>query len=178
MTRAIHVVVMGVSGCGKSHVGLALAQLLGLPMIEGDEFHPQGNIDKMARGEALGDADRAGWLRILGEQLHAHPGGAVLACSALKKKYRDALRAAVPGLAFLHLAITPEESQRRVSSRPEHFYPPSLVASQFEALEDPSGEARVLTACGTLPIERIAQEAALWLQGLDSPSAPTQPPKN
>ena len=88
----------------------------------------------------------------------------MLTCSALKRHYRDKLRQAVPTLAFVHLAITPAESQRRVSSRPAHFYPPSLVASQFETLEDPAGEPRVLVVDGTLPIDALAQRVAQWLR--------------
>ena len=164
MSRPVHVVVMGVAGCGKSVVGSAIARLLELAMIEGDTFHPQSNIDKMAHGKPLDDEDRAGWLQALVEELRRRPQGAVLACSALKKKYRDTLRTATPDLAFVHLSITPEESQRRVSSRPGHFYPPSLVASQFEALEDPAGEPGVLVVDGTLPIEVIAHQAADWLR--------------
>src|SRR4051812_48526041 len=92
------IVVMGVAGCGKSAVGQLLADALALPLIEGDAFHPQGNIDKMRQGLPLTDADRADWLRRLGTELAQHAGGAVLTCSALKASYRDALRAAVPGL--------------------------------------------------------------------------------
>lgn len=164
MNEPIHLVVMGVAGCGKSAVGARIGQLLGLPVIEGDDFHPRSNVEKMARGQALGDDDRAGWLDALRLALQRRPGGAVLACSALKRRYRDTLRSAVPALAFVQLAITAEESQRRVSSRPRHFYPPSLVASQFEALEDPASEAHVLVVDGTLPIEAIAARAAQWLR--------------
>lgn len=163
--RRVHLVVMGVAGCGKSLIGQRIAQRLALPMIEGDSFHPRSSVDKMARGEPLNDGDRAGWLQVLGQELQRHPDGAVLACSALKKKYRDTLRVAVRDLAFVHLSITPEESQRRVSSRPDHFYPPSLVESQFEALEDPAGEPNVLVVDGTLPIDEIARQAADWLRG-------------
>ncbi len=164
LRRPVHTVVMGVSGCGKSVVGARIAQLLGLPLIEGDAFHPPANRDKMARGEALTDADRAGWLQLLGGQLRAHPHGAVLACSALKRSYREVLRSAVPRLAFIHLAITQPESARRVGSRSDHFYPASLVASQFEALEDPAGEPSVLVVDGTLPVAELAAQAAGWLR--------------
>lgn len=164
MSRPIHVVIMGVSGCGKSVVGRRIAQLLDQKLIEGDAFHPQSNIDKMARGEPLDDADRAGWLQALAEELKRRPQGAVLACSALKKKYRDTLRAATPDLTFIHLSITPEESRRRVASRPGHFYPASLVGSQFEALEDPAGEPGVLVVDGTLPIDTIAHRSVDWLR--------------
>jgi gluconokinase len=160
---SVHVVVMGVAGCGKSAVGQRMAQQLGLPLIEGDDFHPKRNIHKMQQGIALTDDDRADWLRLLGEQLAAQPAGAVLTCSALKRAYRDTLRAAVPGLRFVHLAITQAESLRRVGARPGHFYPPSLVASQFEALQDPAGEARRVEPGRQRPAGRIGRAGVGWM---------------
>lgn len=161
----LFVVVMGVAGCGKSVVGQQLAQRLGVDLIEGDDFHPPGNIRKMREGTPLTDADRAGWLQRLGQELQAHPRGAVLTCSALKRAYRDTLREAVPGLRFLHLALSPHQALERVAARTDHFYPPSLVASQFEALEDPVGEPLVRVLDATQHVERLADEAAQWLQG-------------
>ncbi|MEO8389105.1 MAG: gluconokinase [Polaromonas sp.] len=161
--RAVHVVVMGVAGCGKSAVGRLMADQLGLPLIEGDDFHPPGNIRKMQQGVPLADEDRADWLRQLGAELARHPAGVVLTCSALKAAYRDSLRRAAPGLQFVHLAISQVESLRRVSSRPGHFYPPSLVASQFEALQDPSAEAGVLTLAGNASLNALADTAVTWL---------------
>jgi len=161
----VRVVVMGVAGCGKSAVGRLVAEQLALPLIEGDDFHPPGNIRKMQQGIALTDEDREGWLRQLGAELARHPEGGVLTCSALKAGYRDRLRAAAPGLQFVHLAISQAESLRRVSVRPGHFYPPSLVASQFEALQDPSAEPGVLTLAGDAPLESLAQSAVDWLAG-------------
>ena len=158
----VHVVVMGVSGCGKSEVGRAMAAQLGLPLIEGDDFHPKRNIHKMQQGIALTDDDRADWLLSLGLELARQPRGAVLTCSALKLAYRDTLRAAVPGLGFVHLAITQAESLRRVARRADHFYPPSLVASQFEALQDPAREPGVLQLDATAPITELARAAADW----------------
>lgn len=160
---SLHLVVMGVAGCGKSAVGQRLAQALGLPLIEGDDFHPKRNIHKMQQGIALTDDDRADWLRTLGEQLAAQPAGAVLTCSALKRAYRDTLRAALPGLRFVHRAITEAESLRRVAQRPGHFYPPSLVASQFEALQDPAGEPGVLSLDATASLDALALQAQDWL---------------
>jgi len=161
---ASHMVIMGVAGCGKSEVGRAMAQLLKLPLIEGDDFHPKRNIHKMQQGIALTDDDRADWLLSLGRELARHPEGAVLTCSALKRAYRDTLRAAVPGLRFVHLAITEAESLRRVARRTDHFYPPSLVASQFEALQDPVAEAGVLQLDATAPVEKLAGEAVAWVR--------------
>jgi gluconokinase len=162
---ALHAVVMGVAGCGKSAVGERIAQLLALPLVEGDSFHPPRNIEKMSRGLALDDEDRAGWLERLGREQVRHRGGAVLTCSALKRAYRDRLRDAVPDLRFVHLSLSQEQALRRVAARDGHFYPPSLVASQFEALEDPSAEPNVLALDATLPVEELAQRAARWLSG-------------
>jgi gluconokinase len=159
----MHVVVMGVSGCGKSEVGQRLAARLGLPLVEGDNYHPPANIEKMRSGIALTDEDRAGWLDALARELARRPQGAVLACSALKKSYRDRLRAATPHLRFVHLELTQEEAQARVAARPGHFYPPSLVASQFAALEDPRGEPGVVVVDACLPPDEVAQRAAAAL---------------
>ncbi|MGE3347216.1 MAG: gluconokinase [Ramlibacter sp.] len=161
---ACHLVVMGVAGCGKSAVGQRLAALLALPLIEGDNFHPKRNIHKMEQGIALTDDDRADWLVTLGAELARRPDGAVLACSALKAAYRDTLRGAVPGLRFVHLALSEAESLRRVAARPGHFYPPSLVASQFEALQDPATEAGVLVLDATMPLDELARRAAAWVR--------------
>jgi gluconokinase len=163
---APRVVVMGVSGCGKSEVGARLARALSIPLVEGDGFHPPANIAKMRQGLPLDDGDRAGWLQVLGEQLAAQPGGAVLTCSALKRTYRERLRAAAPGLRFVHLALTPQQALDRVASRKDHFYPPSLVASQFQALEDPASEPGVVTVDATLPLQAVVDAA---LAGLREP---------
>jgi gluconokinase len=160
---AQYVVVMGVAGCGKSAVGQRIAAALSLPLIEGDAFHPPANIEKMRQGHALQDEDRAGWLDRLGLELQAHPEGAVLTCSALKRSYRDRLRAFAPGLRFVHLALTQEQALARVAARTDHFYPPSLVASQFEALEDPVAEPLVLQLDAVRPLDEVAGRAAEWL---------------
>jgi gluconokinase len=165
------VVVMGVAGCGKSAVGQRIADALQLPLIEGDAFHPAGNIEKMRQGRPLDDEDRAGWLDRLSLELQRHDGGAVLTCSALKRSYRDRLRRAVPGLRFVHLALSQEQALQRVASRGGHFYPPSLVASQFEALQDPAGEPGVLALDACLPLDEVAGRAVEWL-GATPPSAP------
>ena len=155
---------MGVAGCGKSAVGRLVAERLALPYVEGDDFHPPGNIAKMRQGTALGDDDRAGWLDALAAELARRPDGLVLACSALKLAYRDRLRHAAGILQFVYLMIPEAEALRRVAARPGHFYPPSLVASQFAALEEPSVEVGVLTlaAMGESP-GPLALRAATWL---------------
>lgn len=160
----LHVVVMGVAGCGKSVVGQLLAERLALPLVEGDDFHPPGNIEKMRQGLPLTDADRAGWLAQLAQALGRHPRGAVLTCSALKRAYRDTLRSAAPEVRFLHLALSQHQAMERVAARTDHFYPPSLVASQFEALEDPSQEKGVLAVDATLHVDEITTRALAWLE--------------
>ncbi len=155
---------MGVAGCGKSAIGQALAQALGLPLIEGDAFHPPLNIDKMRQGLPLSDQDRAGWLDTLADELARRPHGAVLACSALKAAYRQRLRRAAPALRFVHLALTPAQAQARVAARPGHFYPASLVASQFEALEDPAAEPGVTVVDATLPLDEVVARARAGLR--------------
>jgi gluconokinase len=130
------IVVMGVSGSGKSTVGAALAQRLRVPFADADDFHPPANIDKMTAGEALNDDDRYPWLEAIGEWLGVRrTHGGVMSCSALKRKYRDQLRTHCPDTIFLHLAGTPEVIGRRQASRPGHFMPASLLASQFDTLE-------------------------------------------
>ncbi len=164
---AVHVVVMGVAGCGKSAVAQRIAAQLGLPLIEGDDFHSPGNVRKMRDGVPLKDADRADWLGKLAHLLVDARGGAVLTCSALKRAYRDRLRAAVPALQFVYLEISREESLRRVAGRADHFYPPSLVASQFEALENPAGEAGVQVLDASAPLDVVARQAC---DGLHAPA--------
>jgi gluconokinase len=129
------VVVMGVSGSGKSTVGAALAQRLRVPFADADDFHPAANIAKMTAGHPLNDDDRRPWLESIGIWLHDHRDGGVMSCSALKRAYRDQLREHCGGVAFLHLSGTAEVIGRRQASRPGHFMPASLLRSQFETLE-------------------------------------------
>ncbi|MFM9921464.1 gluconokinase [Variovorax sp. H27-G14] len=162
----VRLVVMGVSGCGKSSLGAALAAALGVPLIEGDDHHPAGNVEKMSHGIALTDADRAGWLATLGRALADAPQGAVLTCSALKRLYRDQLRAAAPGLRFVFMAIERAESERRVAARAgagEHMFPASLVANQFATLESPVGEVGVLEVDATAPLGSAVSQVEAWL---------------
>jgi gluconokinase len=129
------VVVMGVSGSGKSTVGAALAQRLRVPYADADDFHPPANVSKMTAGHALDDHDRYPWLEAVGEWLAAHPDGGVMSCSALKRKYRDQLRHHAGALRFLQLEGTREVIARRQAGRPGHFMPASLLTSQFATLE-------------------------------------------
>jgi len=164
--KQMSTVVMGVSGCGKSSLGAALARESGLPLIEGDDFHAPESVSKMRAGIPLTDADRAGWLAALGNELAHRPEGAVLTCSALKRDYRERLRAAAPGLRFVYLALSPAEAERRVAARAgAHMFPPSLVANQFATLESPVGEPGVLAVDATAPLtELVAQVRAWWAE--------------
>jgi len=160
-------VVMGVAGCGKSVVGAAIAKHTGGRLIEGDAFHPQANIDKMSAGIPLDDEDRSGWLDTLGEELAkavANGELPILTCSALKKIYRDRLRAAVPGLGFVFLELTKELAIDRIQHRPGHFMPASLVDSQFATLQPPNGEPNTLVAKvdAKVSIETLGVQAADW----------------
>lgn len=127
---------MGVSGCGKSTVGAAIAQRLQVAFADADDFHPPENIAKMASGRPLDDDDRRPWLETLGDWLAARePTGAVLSCSALKRSYRDLLHSRAHGLRLLHLSGTPEVVEARLAARAGHFMPASLLRSQFTTLE-------------------------------------------
>ncbi|QQU89017.1 gluconokinase [Corynebacterium glucuronolyticum] len=130
----MHIVVMGVSGCGKSTIGHDLAARLGIEYKDGDELHPKENIDKMSSGIPLTDEDRAPWLTLVGEWLHERADG-VIACSALKRSYRDIIRAAAPDTSFVHLHGSYTVHLSRVTCREGHFMPSSLLDSQMATLE-------------------------------------------
>jgi gluconokinase len=132
---SLPIVVMGVSGAGKSTVGAALARRLGVVFADADDFHPQANIAKMASGTALTDDDRYRWLDAVGEWLAHHRYGGVMSCSALKRKYRDQLRAHCGQIEFLYLTGSPQLIARRLARRPGHFMPSSLLSSQLNTLE-------------------------------------------
>lgn len=162
-------VIMGVAGCGKSSLGRALAEALALPLVEGDDFHSPASRDKMSRGVALDDADRAGWLDTLGLQLAAQRDGVVLTCSSLKRAYRQRLRAACPGLCFVFLDIERDEALRRVAQRAAaHFFSASLVDSQFATLETPVGEAGVLRLDARRPLDSMTADVLAWLTTKES----------
>ncbi|MBS7807915.1 gluconokinase [Variovorax sp. PCZ-1] len=155
---------MGVAGCGKSTFGQALAAQLNLPWIEGDDFHSSASRSKMQAGIPLDDADRAGWLQTLVQQIHHHPQGCVIGCSALKRSYRDTLRQA-GDLRFAYLRLTREESQRRVSSREGHFFSDTLVESQFATLEEPQSESDVITLDAAQVTTLLIQHTLTQLRG-------------
>jgi gluconokinase len=152
------VVVMGVSGSGKSTVGAALAQRLRVPFADADDFHPPANIAKMTAGHALDDDDRRPWLESIGTWLADHPSGGVMSCSALKHVYREQLRTRCPAVQFLHLEGSPEVIGRRQASRPGHFMPASLLASQFETLEPLTTDENGITIDVDQNIDSIVDE--------------------
>ena len=156
-------VVMGVAGSGKSTLAAMVAKRLGRVWLEGDQFHGESNRSKMARGEPLTDADRAGWLATLATQLQQRPG-VLLACSALKRVYRDQLRAASPGLRFAFLDIAKPDASERVRTRGSHFFSASLMDSQFETLEPPLGEAGVLRLNALRPLNELQASVCSWLE--------------
>ena len=138
------VVVMGVSGSGKSHVGAALARACGVDFVEGDELHPAANIARMSAGVPLDDADRQPWLEAVAAAIARRRGqGVVVACSALRRAYRDVLRQADPALRLLYLRVPRDELARRLRER-SHFMPASLLDSQLATLEEPAADERAI----------------------------------
>lgn len=153
------VIVMGVSGSGKTTVGEALAQRTEWAFMEGDSLHPPANVEKMRAGHPLDDDDRWPWLRRIGDWVDNNgPGGAVITCSALKRRYRDLMSADRPRMFFLHLSGTQERIAERVSHRKHEYMPASLLASQFADLEPLQPDERGLTVDATQPPAEIIQE--------------------
>ena len=166
-TRAVgahHVVVMGVSGCGKSTVGALLARELGAVFFDGDSLHPAANVEKMAAGIPLNDHDRRPWLEEVGRRFAAAGDSPlVIACSALKRSYRDLIRTGAADATFVHLHGTAELLAARMSARSGHFMPPSLLASQLQTLEVlEADESGVVLDVADAPA-RLAAQAAQWL---------------
>jgi gluconokinase len=136
MGKVPRIVVMGVSGAGKTCIAGALARRLASEYADGDAFHSPENRAKMAAGKPLEDADRWPWLEAIGDYLAQRAAhGAVVSCSALRRRYRDVLRRAAPDLVFVHLDGDPRLIERRLAARRGHFMPPSLLASQISTLE-------------------------------------------
>jgi gluconokinase len=159
------IVVMGVSGAGKSTVGTLIAERLGLPFRDADDFHPPANVAKMSRGQPLTDEDRAPWLAAIGAHLVAHRvRGCVVTCSALKRAYRDVLREAAPETRFVFLNGPLDLVAARQAAREGHFMPPSLVASQFATLEHPAREEGAIELDVAAPPEDLAAAAIRALE--------------
>ena len=160
------VVIMGVSGSGKSTVGRLLADALGVVYIEGDELHPPRNVQLMASGTPLTDDDRRGWLQAIAARLTlAHGVGAVVTCSALKRAYRDVLRAAAPGLRLVFLHGDQALLERRMRERQGHYMPPTLLPSQLAALEPPGPGEGAWRFDVALPVGEIVAGVRRQLEG-------------
>ena len=156
------VIVMGVSGCGKSTVGALLAKRLGIPFYDADDFHPPENVEKMESGEPLSDIDRHPWLERLSREIESwsQTGGAVLACSALKESYRQVLSANdASRVRFIWLHGPEELISERLQKRKWHYMPPDLLRSQFEALEPPENATAVSV---DQPPEEIVEKLIKW----------------
>ncbi|CCF18017.1 putative gluconokinase [Pseudorhizobium banfieldiae] len=164
------IIVMGVSGAGKSSVGERLAEALNCDFAEGDRLHPPSNVEKMAKGIPLNDEDRWPWLDLVGQELAlavAEGRSLVLSCSALKRIYRDRLRAAAGGnLKFVFLKGTPELLEIRMGDRTGHFMPLSLLHSQLATLETPEGEKGVVTVTIDGTLDEIVEAAEKGLSKL------------
>lgn len=160
---AMRIVVMGVSGCGKSTVGQLLAERLEAKFVDGDDLHPEEKKAKMAAGIALNDQDRHGWLDSVAETL-ASEERSVVACSALKKKYRDQIRASCPDAVFIHLDGTREVLLERLETRKDHFMPASLLDSQLSALEPLDNSERGMTIRIEKPIAEIVEVSLKFLR--------------
>jgi gluconokinase len=163
---------MGVSGCGKSTVGALLAQALGGTFIDGDDLHSEGNIAKMASGTPLTDEDREPWLREVGARLASAGGTVVIACSALKRTYRDLIRTTAPDTAFVHLHGNRELLAQRLA-RPDHFMPSSLLDSQLATLEPLGPDEQGVQLDIADPL--AAAVAAAWLGSIGRPAGASDP---
>jgi len=162
------VVVMGVSGSGKTTIGAALAQRLRVPFADADDFHPQANVAKMSAGIPLTDDDREPWLATIATWLGEHAAsGGVASCSALKRSYREILAAAAPQVFFVHLHGDPEVIAARVAGRPGHFMPAALVESQFATLEplEPGERGAVLDV--DQPVDDLVTQSLTLLDSRD-----------
>jgi len=153
---------MGVSGSGKTTVGEGIAAALGVPFVDGDDLHPAANVAKMAAGVPLTDEDRAPWLDAVGARLAEGP--VVIACSALRRAYRDRLRAAAPDLALVYLRVDRGVLARRLKRRPDHFMPASLLDSQLATLERPDGDEHAVVLDAARPVAEVVRSAVIRLE--------------
>ena len=160
----MRIVVMGPSGSGKSTVGLALAELIGARFVDGDDLHPESNVAKMAAGVALDDEDRMPWLRLVGQTLTSGDD-VVIACSALKRSYRDAIRAEAPDVFFGELSIARSTLEERMRSRGEHFMPTSLLDSQLQTLEPLEADEHGIRVDESADVETAAAKIAAAAAG-------------
>ncbi len=160
------VIVMGVSGCGKSSLGPQLARRLSAEFLEGDHLHPPRNAERISAGIALTEVDRRDWFLAIAEQLadaRAAQHAMVVSCPALRYAYRDMLRAAASQLAFVHLDASRDLLEARLRAGPGHPMPDSLLESQLQALELPRASERALSLDASLPLAQLADQAAAWV---------------
>lgn len=168
----LHLVVMGVSGSGKSSVGQQLARALGHAFVEGDALHAPANVARMAAGTPLTDVDRTSWLAEIGRRLgqaRAAGTGLVVSCSALRRSYRDGLRAACPGLQFVYLHGSGDLLRRRIQTRTGHYMPASLLDSQLATLEPPAADEAAITLDITPTTARVVAAALTQLRAGAAP---------
>jgi gluconokinase len=174
LTMPLHIVVMGVSGCGKSSVARRIADHLNVPFIEGDDLHSPASIERMSRGLPLNDDMRWPWLDRIASALGERPGGAVASCSALKRSYRARLAKDCP-LFFLHLDVDRDVLISRMTAR-EHFMPVSLLENQLQTLEPLSAGETGATVSGSLPLDELISRSLAILErtgtlvGRDAPA--------
>jgi gluconokinase len=156
--RPMVLVLMGVSGCGKSTTGTRLSKLLGWPFRDADSFHPQANIDKMSKGLPLTDEDRQPWLAAIAawidERLSSNESG-IVSCSALKRSYRRVIVSDRPDVRLVYLKGDMALIGDRISRRKNHFMPPALLKSQFDALEEPQADEHALSVPIVMPPRRV-----------------------
>jgi len=163
----VTIVLIGVSGSGKSTVMARLRERLDWPSAEADEFHPPANVAKMSSGQPLNDADRWPWLRALAVWIGAREAAGengVVTCSALKRSYRDLLREGHGSVRFVHLAATADVLQRRMAQRRGHYMPPSLLSSQLETLEPLQPDEPGIVVSSELPPDQIVDAIETWLR--------------
>lgn len=160
LSEPLHMVLMGVSGCGKTTVGTAVARHVGLIYLDGDDLHPARNVEKMRQGLPLDDADRWPWLDRCGDAMRNAPNGLVLGCSALRRTYRDRLRrmSRLPDLWFVHLTGSEDLLGLRVSDRQHSYMPASLLRSQLATLEPPQPDERAISTEIDQPIDCIVNK--------------------
>lgn len=166
------IILMGVSGSGKTTVGTRLAEVLDWEFADGDQFHPEANVEKMSRGEPLSDEDRLPWLRAIRDFIHerlSHDAPAIVACSALKAAYREVLLEGNDGAQIVYLKGSYDLIRQRMDARTDHFFDADLLDSQFEALEEPGPEA-ALTVSVDAPPEAIVRTICRELSALAAPS--------
>ena len=162
---ALKILVMGVTATGKTTLGIALAQALQRRFVDGDDLHPGGNVRKMARGEPLTDRDRAPWLDRVGRTLAEGGGTTIVACSALKRAYRDRIRARAGLVSLVYLSVDRDRLDTRLRARTGHYMPPSLLDSQLATLELPTADERPIRLDAVRPPLRLVGEVLDRLRG-------------